>query len=59
MARGRFVVKLFDPYYKHPGFIFIPLSNMTPGRLRVQHSMPKLMSRRQCPSRTRYQFVPS
>jgi hypothetical protein len=21
-----FVVKLFDPYYKHQGFIFIPLS---------------------------------
>jgi hypothetical protein len=26
VARGRFVVKLFDPYYKHDGFIFIPLS---------------------------------
>jgi hypothetical protein len=24
LARGRFVVKLFDPYYKHYGFIFIP-----------------------------------
>jgi hypothetical protein len=21
-----FVVKMFDPYYKHQGFIFIPLS---------------------------------
>jgi hypothetical protein len=54
-----FVVKFFDTYYKHQGFIFIPLSNTTPGRLRVQHSLSKLMSRRQCPSRTRHQFVPS
>jgi hypothetical protein len=26
VARGRFVVELFDPYYKHQGFIFISLS---------------------------------
>jgi hypothetical protein len=36
-----------------------PCPNTTPGRLRVQHSLPKLMSRRQCPFRTRHQFVPS
>jgi hypothetical protein len=53
-----FVVKLFDAYYKHQGFILYPCPNTTPGRLRVQHSLPKLMSRRQCPSRTRHQFFP-
>jgi hypothetical protein len=30
---------------------------MTPGRLRVQHLMSKLMLRRQCPSRIRHQLV--
>jgi hypothetical protein len=24
LAWGQFVVKLFDPYYKHQGFIFVP-----------------------------------
>jgi hypothetical protein len=57
--RAGFVVKLFDPYYKHQGLYLYPCPNTTPGRLRVQHSLPKLMSRRQCPSRTHHQFVPS
>jgi hypothetical protein len=26
VVQGRFVVKLFDTYYRHQGFIFIPLS---------------------------------
>jgi hypothetical protein len=33
--------------------------NTTHGRLRVQHLIPKLMLRRQCPSCTRHQFVSS
>jgi hypothetical protein len=41
------------------GLYLHPCPNTTPGRLRVQHSLPKLMSRRQCPPRTRHQFVPS
>jgi hypothetical protein len=41
------------------GLYLYPCPNTTPGRLRVQHLIPKLMFRRQCPSRTRHQFVPS
>jgi hypothetical protein len=55
--KAGFVVKLFDTHYRHQGFIFIPCPNTTPDRLRVQHLIPKLMLRRQCPSRTRHQFV--
>jgi hypothetical protein len=39
------------------GLYLYPCPNTTPDRLRVQHSLPKSMSRRQCPSRTRHQFV--
>jgi hypothetical protein len=41
------------------GLYLYPCPNTTPGRLRVQHLLPKLLSRHQCPSRTRHQFVPS
>jgi hypothetical protein len=41
------------------GLYLYPCPNTTPGRLRVQHLLPKLMSRCQCPSRTRHQFVSS
>jgi hypothetical protein len=41
------------------GLYLYPCPNTTPGRLRVQHLIPKLMLRRQCPSRTRHQFVSS
>jgi hypothetical protein len=47
------------PITNTKGLYLYPCPNTTPGRLRVQHSLPKLMSRRQCPSRTRHQFVPS
>jgi hypothetical protein len=36
-----------------------PCPNTTPSRPRVQHLLPKLMPRRQCPSHIRHQFVPS
>jgi hypothetical protein len=36
-----------------------PCANTTPSWPRVQHLLPKLMPRRQCPSCTRHQFVPS
>jgi hypothetical protein len=39
------------------GLYLYPCPNTTPGRLRVQHSLLKLMSRHQCPSRIRHQFV--
>jgi hypothetical protein len=39
------------------GLYLYPCLNTTPGRLRVQHSLTKLMSWCQCPSRTRHQFV--
>jgi hypothetical protein len=45
------------PITNTKGLYLYPCANTTPGRLRVQHSLPKLMSRRQCPSRTRHQFV--
>jgi hypothetical protein len=41
------------------GLYLYPCPNTTPGRLRVQHLIPKLMFRRQCPPRTCHQFVPS
>jgi hypothetical protein len=41
------------------GLYLYPCANTTPSRLRVQHLIPQLMLRRQCPSRTRHQFVPS
>jgi hypothetical protein len=41
------------------GLYLYPCPNTTPGGLRVQHLIPKLMLRRQCPSCTRHQFVPS
>jgi hypothetical protein len=41
------------------GLYLYPCPNTTPGRLWVQHLIPKLTLRRQCPSRTRHQFVPS
>jgi hypothetical protein len=41
------------------GLYLYPCPNTTPGRPRVQHLLPKLMFQRQCPSRTRHQFVPS
>jgi hypothetical protein len=47
------------PITNSKGLYLYPCPNTTPGRLRVQHSLPKLMSQRQCPSRTRHQFVPS
>jgi hypothetical protein len=47
------------PITNTKGLYLYPCPNTTPGRLRVQHSLPKLMSRRQCPSRTRHQFVTS
>jgi hypothetical protein len=36
-----------------------PCPNTTPGRLRVQHLISKLMLRCQCPSCTHHQFIPS
>jgi hypothetical protein len=41
------------------GLYLYPCPNTTPSRPRVQHLLPKLMPRRQCPSCTRHQFVPS
>jgi hypothetical protein len=41
------------------GSYLYPCPNTTPGRLREQHLIPKLMLRRQCPSHTHHQFVPS
>jgi hypothetical protein len=41
------------------GSYLYPCPNTTPSRPRVQHLLPKLMPRRQCPSCIRHQFVPS
>jgi hypothetical protein len=57
--RAGFVVNLFVPITDTKGLYLYPCPNMTPSRLRVQHLLSKLMSRRQCPSRTRHQFVTS
>jgi hypothetical protein len=47
------------PIANTKGLYLYPCPNTTPGWLRVQHSLPKLMSWRQCPSRTHHQFIPS
>jgi hypothetical protein len=47
------------PITNTKGLYLYPCPNTTPGRLRVQHLLPKLMSRCQCPSCTCHQFVPS
>jgi hypothetical protein len=47
------------PITKTKGLYLYPCPNTTPGRPRVQHLLPKLMPRRQYPSCTRHQFVPS
>jgi hypothetical protein len=41
------------------GSYLYPCPNTTPSRPRLQHLLRKLMPRRQCPSCTRHQFVPS
>jgi hypothetical protein len=46
------------PITNTKGTYLYPYPNMTPSRPRLQHSLPKLMPRRQCPSCTRHQFVP-
>jgi hypothetical protein len=51
LARGRFVVKLFDPYYKQLGLYLYPSSNTTPSRPRLQHLLPKINTMASCPSR--------
>jgi hypothetical protein len=47
------------PITNTKGSYLYPCSNTTPSRPQLQHLLPKLMPRRQCPSRTRHQFVPS
>jgi hypothetical protein len=41
-------MKMFDYNYIHPGFIFIPCLNMTPGGLRAQYLIPNLMPKCEC-----------
>jgi hypothetical protein len=45
------------PITNTKGLYLYPCPNMTPSRPWVQHLLLKLMPRRQCPSRTRHQFV--
>jgi hypothetical protein len=47
------------PITNTKGLYLYPCPNTTLSRPRLQHLLPKLMPRRQCPSRTRHQFVPS
>jgi hypothetical protein len=47
------------PITNTKGLYLYPCPNTTPGRLRVQHVMSKLMLRRQRPSRIRHQLAPS
>jgi hypothetical protein len=41
-------MRMFDYSYIHPGFIFIPCPNMTPGGLRAQYLIPNLMPKCKC-----------
>jgi hypothetical protein len=47
------------PITNTKGSYLYPCPNTTANRPRVQHLLPKLMPRRQCPSCTHHQFVPS
>jgi hypothetical protein len=47
------------PITNTKGLYLYVCPNTTPSRPRVQHLLLKLMPWRQCPSRTRHQFVPS
>jgi hypothetical protein len=47
------------PITNTKGLYLYPCPNTTPSRPQVQHLLPKLRPRRQCPCRTRHQFVPS
>jgi hypothetical protein len=47
------------PITNTKGSYLYPCPNTTPSRPWLQHSLPKLMPRRQCPSCTHHQFVPS
>jgi hypothetical protein len=47
------------PITNTKGSYLYPCPNTTSSRPRLQHLLPKLMPRRQCPSCTRHQFVPS
>jgi hypothetical protein len=40
------------------GLYLYPCPNTTPNRLRVQHLIPKLLLRHQCPSHTRHHVLP-
>jgi hypothetical protein len=55
--RAGFVVKMFDPITDIKGLYLYPCPNTTPGRLRAQHLIPKLLFRCQCPSCTRHQLA--
>jgi hypothetical protein len=41
-------MRMFDCDYIHPGFIFIPCPNTTPGALRAQYLIPNLMPKCEC-----------
>jgi hypothetical protein len=41
-------MRMFDYHYIHPGFIFIPCPNTTPGGLWAQYLIPKLMPKCEC-----------
>jgi hypothetical protein len=41
-------MRMFDYHYIHPGSIFIPCPNTTPGGLRAQYLIPNLMLRCEC-----------
>jgi hypothetical protein len=41
-------MRMFDYDYIHPGFIFIPCPNTTPGALRAQYLIPNLMPKCEC-----------
>jgi hypothetical protein len=43
-------MRMFDFNYIHPGFIFIPCLNMTPGGLWAQYLIPNLMPKCECSS---------
>jgi hypothetical protein len=47
------------PITNTKGSYLYPCPNTTPSRPRLQHLLLKLMPRRQCPSCTHHQFVPS
>jgi hypothetical protein len=59
LHRAGLLLNCSIPITNTKGLYLYPCPNTIPSRPRVQHLLPNLMPRHQCPSCTRHQLVPS